>query len=400
MRGAKLSALGTGVAGGPSRAPRLHRAAHMLPSALLSDEPGVPGLVSVVIPSYNRGYILDRAIESALSQTYPHVEVIVVDDGSTDDTGAVAARYGSRIRYIRKENGGVSSARNRGFAESRGEFVALLDSDDGWLPWKLAAQVAILQRDPTIGMVWTDMIADREGGEVASTAYLRTMYSAHSYVRIEEICERVGTLGDLLPDAPADMADRPVYAGDVFPAMMFGNLVHTSTVVMRRERLRGVGGFDESLRPAGEDYEFHVHTTSLGRVGFLDAPTILYRIGNEDAITTPRWMIYLARANLNTVRKWMEREHHRIALPPDLVARRMAECYAWLGGEELEKEVPGGGTANLLRSLRYDPRQPRVALQLALSLLPPPARRAMRHAWRTLRTRRLPAAFTFPMAAS
>lgn len=360
----------------------------------------MPGLVSVVIPSYNRAYILDRAIESALSQTYPHVEVIVVDDGSTDDTEAVAARYGSRIRYVRQANGGVSAARNRGFAESRGEFVALLDSDDGWLPWKLAAQVAILQRDPAIGMVWTDMIADRAGGEIVSTAYLRTMYSAHEYVRIEDMCERLGTLADVLPGAPADMADRPFYAGDVFPAMILGNLVHTSTVVLRRDRLRDIGGFDETLRPAGEDYEFHLHTTSLGRVAFLDAPTILYRIGAEDAITAPRLMIHFARNNLKTVRKWMERDGHRVTLPPALLTRRMAESYRWLGTEELQADAPGSGRSHLWNSLRHDPRQPRVAMLLALSVLPSTLRRMLRGAWRRLRTRPAQVMALLPVAVS
>jgi len=362
--------------------------------------PGEPGLVSVVIPTYNRAAIISDSIRSVLAQTYPKLEVLVIDDGSSDDTRRVVEAFGAPVQYHYQPNAGVCAARNHGLSIARGEYVALLDSDDGWLPWKLAAQVAILRRDPAIGMVWTDMIADRAGGEIVSTAYLRTMYSAHGYVRIEDMCERLGTLADVLPDAPADMADRPFYAGDVFPAMILGNLVHTSTVVLRRDRLRAIGGFDESLRPAGEDYEFHLHTTSLGRVAFLDAPTILYRIGAEDAITAPRLMIHFARNNLRTVRKWMERDGHRVTLPPALLTRRMAESYRWLGTEELQADAPGSGRAHLLNSLRHDPRQPRVAMLLALSVLPAALRRMLRGAWRQLRARPANVVALLPVAGS
>lgn len=97
--------------------------------------PGEPGLVSVIIPSYNRGYIVGKSIESVLAQSYRQIEVIVVDDGSTDNTREVVAGFDDRVRYFYKENGGVSTARNLGLRECRGEFIALLDSDDLWLPW-------------------------------------------------------------------------------------------------------------------------------------------------------------------------------------------------------------------------------------------------------------------------
>src|SRR5687768_1729437 len=129
----------------------------------------VSGLVSVVIPTYNRAYCVRRAIDSALAQTYPHLEVIVVDDGSTDGTAELmrtAYGHDGRVRYHRQANGGVSAARNRGIALARGEYVALLDSDDRWKPWKLQAQVACLEHAPDVGMVWTDMEAVDPDGKV------------------------------------------------------------------------------------------------------------------------------------------------------------------------------------------------------------------------------------------
>ena len=98
-------------------------------------------LVSVIIPCYNQGKYLAEAIESALNQTYPHVEVIVVNDGSTDNTAEVAARYAGRITYVEQENGGPSAARNAAIGVATGSLIAHLDSDDRWSPQKLERQV-------------------------------------------------------------------------------------------------------------------------------------------------------------------------------------------------------------------------------------------------------------------
>lgn len=114
-----------------------------------------PPTVTAVIPGYNYGRFLGEALESVLAQTQPAYEIIVVDDGSTDDTPEVARRYGDRIRYIRTENGGVSRARNTGVAEARGEFIAFLDADDRWLPDKLARQTAAFAANPDAGLVHT-----------------------------------------------------------------------------------------------------------------------------------------------------------------------------------------------------------------------------------------------------
>src|SRR5271168_3299780 len=94
--------------------------------------------ISVVVPTYNRADLLARAVESALAQTIPVREILIVDDGSTDDTERVAAGFAAPVRYIRQANGGVASARNTGIAAAAGEWVAFLDSDDEWVPTKLA----------------------------------------------------------------------------------------------------------------------------------------------------------------------------------------------------------------------------------------------------------------------
>lgn len=104
--------------------------------------------VSAIIPTFNRAACVGEAIESVLAQTFPNYEVIVVDDGSTDDTAAVLAKFGERIRVLRQENRGVSEARNAGLRAARGEWVAFLDSDDLWIPEKLAVQIHDVQLHP------------------------------------------------------------------------------------------------------------------------------------------------------------------------------------------------------------------------------------------------------------
>src|SRR5262249_52485637 len=151
---------------------------------ILGDRRMTNPLVSVIVPTYNRAYCLERTLTSALSQTYRNLEIVVVDDGSTDSTKelvATVARRDVRVRYVRQANKGVSAARNAGFARCTGDFVALLDSDDVWWPWKIELQLSCMARFADVGMIWTDMQAiDSEGREVSS-AYIRTMYSAWSH---------------------------------------------------------------------------------------------------------------------------------------------------------------------------------------------------------------------------
>ena len=117
------------------------------------DPEGVSGLVTVVIPCYNQAHFLTEAIESVLSQSYPNFEVVVVDDGSTDDTSEVAGRYPQKVRLIRQENRGLSGARNTGIGHARGEYVVFLDADDRLLPEALEVGIEQLEAHPECAFV-------------------------------------------------------------------------------------------------------------------------------------------------------------------------------------------------------------------------------------------------------
>ena len=122
-------------------------------------------LVSVVIPAYNAAAFIHHAVESVLAQTWSSCEILVVNDGSTDDTVEVLETYGRRIRVINKPNGGLSSARNRGIRESKGVFVAFLDADDRWLPEKISCQIEMMEAHPDLGFCSTRTLVETPEGK-------------------------------------------------------------------------------------------------------------------------------------------------------------------------------------------------------------------------------------------
>jgi glycosyltransferase involved in cell wall biosynthesis len=324
--------------------------------------------VSVVVPTYNRGHVIQLTIDSILAQTYANVEAIIIDDGSTDDTNAVVAKYKDpRVRYYRTENGGMSIARNHGLAYARGEFIAFLDSDDTWLLWKLAAEIEILRREPEAGVVWSDMSTFTDDpGNVVHERYIRTYYTAYQRISIEGAMRRAGTLGDLTAAAPERLRGCGYYVGDVFREMFIGSLVHPSTAVVRRTRLHKAGGFQVELTGAGaEDYHFYYRIAEQGPVAFLDAPTATYHIGDASQLSSAT--LAQARGNLAVVLHWLNRK--RPSLPEDVERARVASSYLWAGKEELDGGDIAAARHNLREAVRLQ-RTPRATAWYLASLLP------------------------------
>src|ERR1044072_3350968 len=159
-------------------------------------------LVSVVIPSYNRAYCIATTVDSTLAQTHKNLEVLIVDDGSKDETrDLVEARYRDepRVRYIYQQNAGVSAARNHGLGLARGQFIALLDSDDIWLPWKIEAQLRCLEAVPTAGVIWTARVAIGPDGEIQYRRYLTRMYTAYRKFPREQLFRESRPLASIDP---------------------------------------------------------------------------------------------------------------------------------------------------------------------------------------------------------
>jgi len=340
-------------------------------------------LVSVVIPTYNRVHCLAAAIDSALAQTHPAIEVVVIDDGSSDGTEAlVAGRYRRdvRVRYAWQANAGVVAARNRGLAMVQGDYVAFLDSDDWWQPWKIAVQLAALAQFPAAGMVWSDMQAIDADGAVIGERYLRTMYGAYGwYPRV----------ADLFPDSrtvATPVGPAPAHCGEIYSQMLMGPLVHTSTMMLTRPCLDRVGGFDPAMAPSGEDFDFHLRTAREGPVVLVDIPTIRYQRGMPDQLT--RLNRRIAISHLKTITKAMDTSRDRIVLPQWMINRAFAQAHRWLAEESIAERDYAAGRRHCLKSLTYRPRQLRPLVQAILCTLPPTAGEGMRALYRLLKPAR------------
>jgi glycosyltransferase involved in cell wall biosynthesis len=197
--------------------------------------------VSVIIPTYNSAPLVVEAVESVLAQTRPAAEVIVVDDGSTDDTADRLARYGERVRYICQANARVAAARNTGLRAATGEVIAFLDADDAWHPRKLEQQVAALEANPELGLLATGVFA--WPGDWP------------------DICDGA---------APASI--RRCQLRDLLPV----NPLTTSSVVVRRVVLDRAGEFDTELF-GPEDYDLWLRCSRLAGVGILKQSLTGYR---------------------------------------------------------------------------------------------------------------------------
>jgi glycosyltransferase involved in cell wall biosynthesis len=204
--------------------------------------------VSAIIPTYNREHIVCEAVESILRQTYPKIEVIVVDDGSTDGTLSALEQYGDRIRIITQNNSGPSAARNRGIEASNGEIVAFLDSDDLWLPTKIERQVALLVK------------ADRSVPCCLCNIAMQWVDKKLTSFQIAQLSSAIEEGVWLNPDEV--LATRFVLTNQ--------------GIAIRHEVLDRIGGFDEGLRLL-EDYELSLRLSLEGPWAFIREPLVTWR---------------------------------------------------------------------------------------------------------------------------
>lgn len=344
-------------------------------------------LVSVIIPTYNRAADCRRAVESVLAQSHREVEVIVVDDGSEDATHEAIEGLDSRVVYLRQENAGVIAARNRGLAAAQGEFIAFLDSDDFFLPWKLEAQLAALRFYSQAGMVWTDMVAvDPEGREIRP-AHLTSMYSAYRYFNREERLREGERLGRVWPAAPSALAERRTFMANLGAQMFLGNFVHTSTVLLRRACQRAAGSFDSTLVRSGEDYDFHYRVCQLGPIVYLDVSSILYCVGAADQLTSPQFEIFMARNTLRTISKAYAEAGGKIALPRHVIHQRMSAVYFWVGQAEINQHNRRSARHAFAHSLVWWLFNLRALIFFAVSFLPVSVFKGLRRFWQQVRSK-------------
>jgi len=204
--------------------------------------------VSVIIPTYNRAHVLREAIDSVLTQRYSDLELLVVDDGSTDHTKEVVSSYASKLTYIYQEHKGVSAARNRGIKHAKGDYLSFLDSDDLWLPDKLSLQMKFMRDHPEIHICYTEEIWIRRG------------------VRVNP------------------MKKHRKYSGMIFEHCLPLCIVSPSSVLIARSLLEKVGVFDEEFEVC-EDYDLWLRISARYPIYLIDTPLIIKRGGHDDQLS-------------------------------------------------------------------------------------------------------------------
>ena len=208
--------------------------------------------LSIIIPTFNRCELLHRALNSVYKQTFSDYEVIVIDDGSTDDTAEMLQKNFTRLRYVFQPNNGVSTARNKGLELAKGCWIAFLDSDDEWLPQKLEKQISLLKAKPDYKVCHTEEIWIRNG------------------IRVNQ------------------MKKHKKMGGWIFPQCLPLCAMSPSSILIHHSVFDRIGNFDISL-PACEDYDLWLRLTAKYPVLYLEEPQIKKYGGHDDQLSKKYW---------------------------------------------------------------------------------------------------------------
>lgn len=301
-------------------------------------------LISVVIISYNTAALVEHAIASVLAQTYRNFELIVVDDGSTDDTEArLSAR--TDLRYVKVANGGIGWARNHGVAAARGEWFAFLDSDDRWYPDKLARQVRVAT-DPRfagVGMICGEYDeVDPDGKPVRSRA-TRTGYP---------IFTEAGLTLDEIYALHTRIDDMSVHHGILLTKLFHGNCMLPSSTMLRREVFETRGGYKQVV---SEEAEAHLRWATGFDVAYIDHPLLAYLVGRPGQATSPLKLEKLVERDLVMRQEYLA-EHPEFA---QANAALVNEVFSELKARRA-----------LFQNLRGDTAAARASLREAAALAP------------------------------
>lgn len=282
--------------------------------------------VSVVIPTYNRAHLIHRAIKSVLDQTYKDLEIIIVDDGSKDNTEDIVKNFkNNKIRYIKhKKNKGASAARNTGVKASRGEYIAFQDSDDEWFPDKLEKQIkAFNTSSPGVGVVYS------------------------GFYKVE---------GDKKIYVPND--DRFTYKeGNIHGELLKGNFVGTPAVLIKKECFEKVKYFDEYI-PALEDWELWIEISKHYHFKYIDEPLL-------NSYSTPN-SVNLNQKNMLKAREIILKNHLNDFNKNKKV---LSEHYFYIAVELCSNDDFKDGRDYLIKALKANYLNTNAALRLVILLL-------------------------------
>lgn len=301
-------------------------------------------LVSVVVPAYNCEKFVSQTLECLFAQDYPNIEIIVVNDGSKDNTLDILKSYGKKIVLVDQMNTGAPGARNQGMSRSSGEFICFCDADDLWSQSKVSDQVSYFNQHPEVGMVcssWQVWEADNEGNF----------------------------------DLPSDFKNRKNglkkdsnYSGWIYHKLLLDCICLTSAVMLRRSIIGKVGVFDVKLWN-GDDYDYWIRISRVTEIHRLRSQQVLYRILPQSVARTPTKRHYEYEVLQNALKQWGE-------VGPtggrnsrgQLSDRIMNMCFGF-GYLHLKSGDPGLAMQSFFRSLQQNPLAYKLWIYLLLAFL-------------------------------
>lgn len=303
-----------------------------IPSATITDSylQVDPPLVSVVMPAYNAENHIARSLRSILAQTYRNFEIIVVDDGSSDDTEGVVRATAPDAVYVRINNSGPAAARNEGNTHASGKYLAFLDADDLWHPRKLELQVAYLERHPDIGIVFC-MWCETVPGE-----------SVVDWEKKQRFREPIG------------LKIMPEKSGWLYPDLLLDTMIHTSSVLLRKLLFDELGGFDQSLT-IGEDYDLWIRLSRITEIHKLRATLSAYEQRLDSITRSPQAIPFGATVIRRHLKLWGRRGTDGRCAPWYQVRKRIAQSYRNHGATHLQNGSRPIAIGSSLRSIAYDP---------------------------------------------
>jgi glycosyltransferase involved in cell wall biosynthesis len=256
--------------------------------------------VSVIIPTYNRARFISRAVESVLCQSYDKVEIIIIDDGSTDETKDILRQFKDKIRYLESGHEGTAHARNMGMRAATGRYLAFLDSDDVYLPYKIELQVEYMEEHPSIGMVCTEFSGQYENGNFDECLIKKyhPIWNERGWNYEDVFIEK----GDFISRVLNKRIDY--FAGNIFKHVLQDTLIATNTIFFEKKILDVVGYQNTQYRFA-QEYEFVVRICKHFRVAFLDIPTyVLHFHGNQSTAFLMRNRFLEEKDLLKKIENW------------------------------------------------------------------------------------------------
>ena len=262
--------------------------------------------ISVIIPAYNATAYVTDAINSVLIQKYTPIEIILVDDGSTDGTADLVRSQAPEVLIIQQENAGVAAARNTGLREATGNFICFLDADDGWFPGKLKAQIEYLQRHPETGLLYHDWLVWKPDADGIYRLPLQSTKESNS----EQI--------------------DPLKSGWVYPQLLLCCIIHTSAVMLRRTIAEQVGYFDTTLIN-GEDYNYWLRVSRLCKIHKLTGMYSFYRTAPNSLTSRPKNINYESFVLERALREWGVTSPDGRRVDPVLLQQRLYQLSMSFG---------------------------------------------------------------------